>query len=69
MAGGGQAISQYLKAGLVDEMQLHVVPIFLGAGAPLFDGHVGTAPENLALKRVVESPTGVMHLKYEVVGR
>jgi dihydrofolate reductase len=65
LAGGGQVISQYLKAGLVDEMQLHVVPIFLGGGARLFEGHVGQAPVWLQLTRVVESPTGVVHVKYE----
>jgi len=69
LAGGGQAISQYLKAGLVDELQLHVVPLFLGDGARLFDGHVASAPEHLALTRVVESPTGVVHVKYEIAGR
>jgi dihydrofolate reductase len=69
LAGGGQAISQYLKAGLVDEMQLHVVPIFLGDGARLFDDHVAQAPDQLKLTRVVESPTGVVHVKYELAGR
>jgi len=69
LAGGGQVISQYLKAGLVDEMQLHVVPIFLGGGARLFDGHVAQPPGQLQLNRVVESPTGAVHLKYELGGR
>jgi dihydrofolate reductase len=69
LAGGGQVISQYLKAGLVDQMQLHVVPIFLGDGARLFDGHVGQAPGQLQLTRVIESPSGVVHLKYEPAGR
>src|SRR5829696_2806795 len=69
LAGGAQAISQGLKAGLVDDMQLHVVPIFLGGGARLFDDHVAQAPGQLQLNRVVESPTGVVHLRYEVAGR
>jgi dihydrofolate reductase len=69
VAGGGQAISQYLRAGLVDELQLHVVPLFLGSGARLFENHEPNAPGKLELTRAVESPTGVMHLKYEVVGR
>jgi dihydrofolate reductase len=69
LAGGAQAISQGLKAGLLDEMQLHVVPIFLGAGARLFHDHVAQAPGKLRLTRVVDSPTGVVHLKYEVAGR
>ena len=69
LAGGAQVISQYVKAGLVDEMQLHVVPIFLGGGARLFEGHVAQAPDRLRLTRVVESPAGVVHMKYEVAGR
>jgi dihydrofolate reductase len=69
LAGGGQAISQYLKAGLVDELQLHVVPIFLGGGARLFEDHVAKAPGQLELTRTVQSPTGVVHLKYELAGR
>jgi dihydrofolate reductase len=69
VAGGGQAISQYLRAGLVDELQLHVVPLFLGSGARLFENHEPNAPGKLELTRVVESPTGVVHLKYEVAGR
>jgi dihydrofolate reductase len=68
LAGGAQAISQYLKAGLVDEMQLHVVPIFLGDGARLFDDHVAQAPGRLELTRVVESPTGAVHLRYQLGG-
>jgi dihydrofolate reductase len=37
LAGGGRAAQQYLKAGLVDEMQLHLVPTLLGGGERLFD--------------------------------
>jgi dihydrofolate reductase len=69
LAGGGRAVSQYVKGGHVDEMQLHVVPIFLGGGARLFDGHVAQAPGQLELNRVVQSPTGVVHLKYELGSR
>ena len=55
---------EYLAAGLVDELELHVVPILLGGGARLFDG---VGPDvALELLRVVEAP-GVTHLKYRVV--
>jgi dihydrofolate reductase len=37
LAGGARVAQQYLNAGLVDEMQLHLVPTLLGAGARLFD--------------------------------
>lgn len=59
--GGGQIISEYLAAGLVDELELHVVPIVLGAGSRLWDGLDG--PMKYELVRVVEAP-GVTHLKY-----
>ena len=64
IGGGAKAINEYLAAGLVDELELHVVPILLGGGARLFDG---VGPElTLELLRVVEAP-GVTHLKYRVV--
>ena len=63
IGGGANTINQYLAAGLVDELELHIAPILLGGGARLFDG-VGP---NLRLEplRVVEAP-GVTHLKYRV---
>jgi dihydrofolate reductase len=64
IGGGADVINQYLAAGLVDEVELHVVPRLLGGGARLFDG---VGPDlKLALIRVVEAP-GVTHLKYRVV--
>jgi dihydrofolate reductase len=66
LAGGGETAARYLRAGLLDEFQLHVVPILLGDGVRLFSDHVGTAPASLERTRVVESPTGVTHLRYRV---
>ena len=48
IAGGAEVAQQYLRAGLVDEMHLHVVPVFLGSGRRLFDGHVADAPARLS---------------------
>jgi len=64
IGGGADVINQYLAAGLVDELELHVAPILLGGGARLFDG-VGP---NIKLEplRTVEAP-GVAHRKYRVV--
>jgi dihydrofolate reductase len=64
VGGGADIINQYLAAGLVDEIELHFVPILLGGGAQLF---AGVGP-NVKLEqiRVVEAP-GVTHLKYRVV--
>jgi dihydrofolate reductase len=63
--GGAQAIQQYLAAGLLDELELHVVPVLLGDGARLFD-NLGDAEVQLEQVRAVEAP-GVTHLKYRVV--
>jgi dihydrofolate reductase len=59
--GGGQAVSQYLAAGLLDELELHVVPVLLGDGARVFD--IGDSAVQLEQVRAVEAP-GVTHLKY-----
>jgi dihydrofolate reductase len=62
LAGGAEVAQQYLAAGLIDEMLLHVVPILLGSGARLFD-NLGTAGVGLEQVRVVEAPD-VAHLFY-----
>ena len=62
--GGGSIAAQYLVAGLLDELELHVVPLLLGDGARLFD--LGDADVRLEQVRAVEAP-GVTHLKYRVV--
>jgi dihydrofolate reductase len=62
IGGGASAVQQYLKAALVDEMTLNIVPVFLGGGARLLDGLDG-ADTGLACTRVIEGP-GVTHLTY-----
>jgi dihydrofolate reductase len=61
LAGGASAARQYLNAGLVDEMELHLAPILLGAGERLFDGVRDL--HGLRLVRTVAAP-GVAHLKF-----
>jgi dihydrofolate reductase len=63
IAGGAQAIQQYLAAGLLDELYLHVVPITLGGGERLLD-NVGKP--TFEPVEVVASPA-VTHVKYRVV--
>ena len=60
--GGANIAGQYLAAGLLDELELHVVPLLLGGGAGLFD-NLGDADVKLEQVRAVEAP-GVTHLKY-----
>lgn len=64
VAGGANVIQQYLGAGLLDELELHVVPLLLGGGVRLLD-QVGDAPIGLELDRVAGSPH-VTHLRYRV---
>src|SRR5947207_5394150 len=63
--GGAQVVNQYLAAGLLDELELHIGPVLLGDGARLFD-NLADADVNLEQVRAVEAP-GVTHLKYRVV--
>lgn len=66
VAGGAKVVQQYLEAGLLDELQLHVAPVFLGGGVRLFEDHVASGQVELECTRVVESPA-VTHLRYRVV--
>jgi dihydrofolate reductase len=61
IGGGGEAIRQYIAAGLLDEIWVHTVPILLGGGAPLFDET--TAGAEFEQVRAMEAP-GVTHVKY-----
>lgn len=62
LAGGANVSQQYLKAGLVDEMEINLVPTLLGQGERLFDG-VGDDMHGLQLVRTVAA-ANVTHLKY-----
>ena len=62
LGGGANVVQQYLSAGLVDEFELHVVPIVLGDGERLLD-NVGSL--RLEQVRAIEAP-GVTHIKYRV---
>jgi len=62
LAGGASAAQQYLRAGLVDEMLISLVPTLLGSWERLFDG-IGDDLHGLALVRTVAAPN-VTHLKF-----
>jgi dihydrofolate reductase len=62
LAGGAKAAQQYLAAGLVDEMHIHLVPTLLGAGERLFE-RVGDELHGLRLVRTIAAPN-VTHLKF-----
>ena len=65
VAGGASVAQQCLRAGLLDEIQIHVAPLLLGGGVRLFEDTGGGQIE-LEPTRVIESP-GVTHLRYRVV--
>ena len=62
LAGGARAAQQYLSAGLVDEMEINLVPTLLGSGERLFDT-IGDDLHGLELVRTVGAPR-VTHLKF-----
>lgn len=55
VAGGGQIIQQLLRMGAIDRLQVHVAPILLGGGAPLFDNGAPYAP-GMVVEKIVSSP-------------
>jgi dihydrofolate reductase len=63
IAGGASAVRQYLAAGLLDELYLHIVPVVLGAGERLLED---VGDPKLEPIKVVESPAAT-HVKYRVV--
>jgi dihydrofolate reductase len=63
LAGGAKAAQQYLAAGLVDEMEINLVPTLLGSGERLFES-IGDDLHGLQLVRTVAAPQ-VTHLKFE----
>src|SRR3954454_19628859 len=63
--GGAEIVNQYLAAGLLDELELHIAPALLGDAARLF-ANVAGAEIKLEQIRAVEAP-GVTHIKYRVV--
>lgn len=62
--GGGHLCRQYLYAGLVDEVRIHVAPIVLGDGTPLFE-RTTIAPVRLIQRDAAVTPAAA-HLTYDV---
>lgn len=61
--GGANTVNQYLAAGFIDELQLHIAPVTIGEGARLFEG-----VPNLNLEPIEVGGTSmVTHVKYKVL--
>src|ERR687895_2210774 len=63
--GAASIVQQCINAGLLDEVQIHLVPVLLGGGVRLFD-HLGTGPIELQSTQVIEG-AGVTHLAFRLV--
>ena len=63
VAGGAATVNQYLAAGLIDELRIHIAPVTLGAGERLFDG---VPPLQLELLGV-RAASLATHISYRVL--
>jgi dihydrofolate reductase len=63
IAGGATTIQQFLRARLLDELHVAIVPIFLGGGERLFD-HLDGGPDGHECVQLVSSPS-VAHVRLE----
>jgi dihydrofolate reductase len=61
--GGGKSLVPFLEAGLIDRLELALVPVVLGKGIPLFPG--GAGPSSLRLVETKTFKSGVVALTYE----
>jgi len=62
VVGGGDVAAQFADAGLLDEIHLTIVPVFLGRGRPLLP--LRTGPAAARLDRTTSFPSGAMELRY-----
>jgi dihydrofolate reductase len=65
IAGGADIVGQFIEAGMLDELQIHLAPVLLGNGVRLFE-HTGPEHVELESTRVIDSPK-VTHLRYRVI--
>ncbi|MET9505789.1 dihydrofolate reductase family protein [Streptomyces sp. NPDC006622] len=63
LMGGGATVGSALAAGLVEGLTLHLAPLVLGAGTPLFTG----GPPRTLVQRSVTSTSTATHLTYDVL--
>jgi dihydrofolate reductase len=63
LMGGGATVGSAIDAGLIDTLTLHLAPVVLGAGTPMF---TGAAPRTLVQRNVTSTSTAT-HLTYDVL--
>jgi dihydrofolate reductase len=64
MMGGGGLIASFLDAGEIDELEIHVIPVFIGKGIPLVAPRYRDVPLRLRSSR--RYPDGVVRLRYAI---
>jgi len=62
---GAATAQRALNAGLLDELEIHLIPVLLGEGRRLFE-HIGVGQRRLERVRVLEGEGGVTHLRFRV---
>lgn len=62
---GASIAQRALAAGLLDELEIHLIPVLLGEGRRLFE-HLGAEQREMERIRVLEGDGGVIHLRYRV---
>ena len=65
VTGGASIGRQYIAAGLVDEIRIHLVPVLFGNGTRMFE-HLGSEHIRLETAEVLDTPAA-MHLRYRIV--
>ncbi len=65
LMGGANVIQQYIKAGLVDEIQISIAPVLFVKGTRLFE-HIGTDSVELQSNRVIQTPQAT-HIRYNII--
>jgi dihydrofolate reductase len=63
--GGASIGQQYIAAGLVDEIQIHLAPVLFGSGTRMFE-HLGGEHIRLEPTAVIETPAAI-HLRFRIV--
>lgn len=66
LIGGGKLVAQFAERGLLDEIHLAVMPVFLGGGAPLLPM---SRTEPMVLERVTQFGMGAIELRYRLTGK
>ena len=66
MVHGAELAQKAMVAGVLDELEVHLIPVLLGDGLRLFE-HLGVEQRELERTRVLEGEGGVVHLHYRIL--